>query len=158
MYSPRWLFFYPGISLLIFGVFGLSIIYSGTVNIDRLNFDVHTMAVAGLLVNVGLQLLFFSIFIRIFAIVNGLFPPKKRHQRFLSLFSLERGIVAGIFTVVLGIIYWVQLFSIWSGLGFGEIENLPFTFRMVISGTTLILAGFQMIFSSFFIQILLSKK
>lgn len=79
MYSPRWLFFYPGISLLIFGVFGLSIIYSGTVNIDRLNFDVHTMAVAGLLVNVGLQLLFFSIFIRIFAIVNGLFPPKKRH-------------------------------------------------------------------------------
>ena len=48
MYSPKWLFLYPGISLLIGGVAGALLLLPGPVMIGGVVFVLHTFFVAGI--------------------------------------------------------------------------------------------------------------
>src|ERR1700758_490243 len=75
LYSPRWLFLYPGLALMIVGtLLGVWLLPSQR-TVGTVAFDVHTMLYAAVFVLLGYQAIAFAVFTKLFAISEGLLPP-----------------------------------------------------------------------------------
>ena len=69
---------------------------TGPIQIGRAQFDTNTLLVCSMATLVGLQLCFFGLFTRIFAIQAGLLPDAGLSNRFRRFFTLERGVGAAL--------------------------------------------------------------
>ncbi|HEV7869592.1 MAG TPA: glycosyltransferase family 2 protein, partial [Chthoniobacteraceae bacterium] len=72
IYSPRWLFLMPGLALAGIGATAAITIFSSPLYLGAVQFDAGTLAVACMLVIVGVQLVAFAFFAKVFAIGEGL--------------------------------------------------------------------------------------
>lgn len=153
IYSPRWLFLYPGIGLFLLGAMGMVKLSLGPVSIGGLGLDIHTMLYASLLVILGLQSVTFAVFSKVYAISMKLLPPDRKVDHFLAAFTLERGLVAGGCSIVLGLLGTVHAFALWEGASFGALDPQR-VMRVTIPSLTLIVIGIHAIFSSFFLSII----
>src|SRR5947209_12097186 len=61
LYSPRWLFFYPGLALMLLGLILSAVILPGPVDLLGARLDVHTLLYAGAAIVVGFQGVVFSV-------------------------------------------------------------------------------------------------
>ena len=154
MYSPKWLFFIPSLIVLFVSLTGLLFLLTGTQHLFNINLDIHTLTVAGSMVVLSYQLFILALFVRIYSMNQGLYPAKRKHLIFFKIFTLERGIIVGITLLLGGIALFAVLLSRWSNLGFGDIDDVSVTFRLLIPSLTLISIGMITIFSSFFLRIL----
>lgn len=153
IYSPRWLFLIPGLLLAVAGAGIGGILALGPVRLGGVRFDVGTLAVAAMLFMVGAQLCAFAVFTKVFAIGEGLLPQDARFARLFRFFTLEKGILAGLAALLVGLVLLFYALWVWRQTGYGVLpyeENL----RRLIPAVTLILAGVQVIFSSFFLSVL----
>ncbi len=150
MYSPRWLFFYPGIFLIVAGLAATLWLLPSP--------KVHTLLYSSTAMTIGFQIVMFALFTKVFAIREGLLPPDRRLKRLFRYINLESGLIVGGVLMVLGIAASVYAFGIWGQHSFGSL-NPAETMPIVISAVTCIALSFQVVFSSFFLSILgLSKK
>ncbi|MBD1856052.1 glycosyltransferase family 2 protein [Leptolyngbya sp. FACHB-1624] len=149
LYSPRWLFLYPGILLMLMGVLLSAWLLPETRGI----FDVHTLLYAATAVIVGFQVTAFAVFSKLFAIREGLLPPDQRLLRVLRHISLESGLMLGSVLLTVGVGGTIYALNVWSGTSFGEL-NPSIVMRLVIPSVTALALGVQVIFSSFFLSIL----
>ena len=152
IYSPRWLFYLPGILLILFGFAGYGIAMPG-ISIQGINFDAHTLLFASLAILSGYQSVLFAIFSKTFAISEGLLPEDPRLARFFQVVNLERGLLLAAAALVLGVALLLVAVNVWRLTGFGTMDY-PKTMRLVIPGATLTALGFQTILASFFVSIL----
>lgn len=152
MYSPRWLFLAPGALLIVLGLIGYGLALPG-VRIGPATFDAHTLLFASVAVLCGYQSILFAIFTKTFAITEGLIPSDPRMDRFYALVNLERGLLAGALSLVLGLVLLGAAVAWWWARGFGAMAYAE-TMRWVVPGATLTALGFQTILSSFFVSIL----
>lgn len=158
IYSPKWLFLFPSLILFVISLTGLILLLPGTLYINRLGLDIHTLTIAGMSAVLSYQLFLFAVFIRIYSIKQGLYPPGLKHQRFLKIFTLEKGIAAGLFLIVTGSVPFVFLLTFWAGSEYGNIYETGYTFRLLIPSLTLVSLGILTVFSSFFLRILNLQK
>lgn len=152
MYSPRWLFLYPGAFLVLLGIVGYSLALPGVTSFG-VTFDAHTLLFSSLFVMLGYQSILFAIFAKTFAISEGLLPENRRMKRFFELVNLERGLMMGAGSLVFGVLLLGLAINNWRILQFGNLDYAS-TMRLVIPGVTLTALGFQTILSSFFASIL----
>ncbi len=157
MYSPRWLFFYPGLFLIAAGLIVSALLLPGPRVIGRLTFDINTLMYAAFLIILGLQSVLFSLFTKVFGISTGFLPKDAETENFLKMLSLERSLLLGILMIFLGLASSVGAVIYWGEQSFGPI-NPALSMRLVIPGTVLFSCGFQVLFSSFFIGILTTKR
>ena len=61
MFSPKWLFLYPGLFLIILGSIGTVVLTITPVKLNNVSLDVHTMLYCVLMVILGVQTLSFSV-------------------------------------------------------------------------------------------------
>lgn len=153
-YSPTYLFIIPGLFLLIVGITLLSILLPGPLKVFDISFDVHTMQLGGLLTIFGFQLVSVGLFAKIFSLTEKFKSRDIFIEKFLSLFSLEKAIAAGILLTFAGLIIYTFVFLKWAAGGFGTLSEM----RQVIISTTLVIVGAQIIFSAFFISLLLLSR
>ncbi len=153
LYSPRWVFFYPGLLLAVLGLVGTAVLLLGPVRIGHVVFDVSSLLGLSTISLVGLQLILFGVFARAYASRMGLLPTQPRLERFLDRFSLGAGLVAGAGTALLGTAVLSVGLAIWSRAGFGSL-NYEEILRVVIPGALAVLAGVQVLFSSFVLSLL----
>jgi len=152
MYSPRWLFLYPGILLVLVGLVGYGLAMPG-VTIGSVTFDAHTLLFASLAILLGYQSIVFAIFTKTFAISEGLLPEDTRLAQLFELVNLEKGLLAGAGALLIGLALLLASVNEWRLRDFGPL-NYAETMRWVIPGVTLAAFGFQTILSSFFVSIL----
>jgi glycosyltransferase involved in cell wall biosynthesis len=150
IYSPRWLFYLPGVFLILLGLIGYGIAMPG-VTIKGVIFDAHTLLFASLAILCGYQSVLFSIFSKTFAISEGLLPEDPRMTRFFQLVNLERGLLIAGGALVLGVILLLVAVNIWRETGYGPLDYAK-TMRLVVPGATLTALGFQTMLSSFFVS------
>ena len=153
MYSPRWLFLYPGIASIVAGIVTCVWLLPGPRRVGNVVFDFHTLAYGFGAVLVGFQLLAFAVFTKVFAITEGLLPEDPRLNRMFEYIKLETGLVAGTLCVALGVVGSILALSTWARSSFGPItsDNL---LRLVMLSVFALILGPQIIFSSFFLSIL----
>jgi glycosyltransferase involved in cell wall biosynthesis len=153
IYCPKWLFFIPGMTFMLLGIIIITALVSGPKTIFGVSFDIHTMLYAAFFVDVGLQTVFFSLFSKVFALNSGLLPKEAKFTLLIEKFTLEKGIILGIFITLLGLTGSIIAIINWESTSFGVL--IPSSMmRLVIPSLTLIVVGIQFIFSSFFLSIL----
>ena len=149
MYSPRWLFFYPGILLILGGLLAtLSLLPSP---------KVHSLLYSSTAMTIGFQIVMFALFTKVFGISEGLLPEDRRLKRLLKYLNLETGLIAGCALFLMGTAASVYAFGIWGENNFGSL-NPTETMPIIIPGVTCLALGIQTIFSSFFLSILGLKR
>ena len=153
IYSPRWLFFYPGILMTAAGLSLFAWLLPGVRQIGAIALDVHTLVYAGGLVIVGLQATLFAIFTKILGMNLELLPPDPLFSRVIGFFTLERGLVAGGALVVAGLAASVYAVWLWQHASFGPQEPRTLM-RLVVPSITAIVAGMEIVFASFFMSVI----
>jgi glycosyltransferase involved in cell wall biosynthesis len=153
LYSPKWLFFYPGLFLLLVGIAGMSWLVPGSRSLGGITFDVSTLLYFALAVAVGLQAVYFFVTARWFGITEGLLPDDPQIRRLLDQSVPEIGLVVGILLVAGGLALSFYALATWNEAGFGRL-NYPHTLRIVIPGVTLITCGMQTALSALFVGVL----
>jgi hypothetical protein len=159
LYSPRWLFLYPGALLMIAGALVGAWLLPGERAVGPVRLDVHTLIYAAAAVVLGYQAVIFAIFTKTFAISEGLLPEDPRLSRLYRYVTLETGIVGGLLLIVVGVVLAATAIGIWQTQGFGPIVDVPRTLRVVIVSSLSITLGAQTVFASFFLSVLgLSRR
>jgi glycosyltransferase involved in cell wall biosynthesis len=156
IYSPRWLFLYPGVLLILLGLFGYGLAMPGA-KIGGVHFDAHTLLVASLAILLGYQSILFAVFAKTFAVGERLLPEDRRLTRLFQIITLERGVLIGLAALVAGAVLLLASVNQWRVREFGDLDYAQ-TMRWVIPGVTLTALGFQTILSSFFISILAMRR
>ena len=153
LYSPRWLFLYPGIILCLAG-FLLSLwLLPGPRMIGSLKLDFHTLLFGAMAILIGFQSIAFATFSKIFAISEGLAPEDQRLNRLFPYITLEVGLAVGAFLAMAGIGLWAFGLSYWEAQHFGLLDPER-TLRIVIPGFVSLTLGVETILASFFLSVL----
>lgn len=153
LYSPRWLFLYPGVLLMLLGCFLIVWLLPGPRNVGFTELDVHTMLCGAAMVLVGFQSVSFAVLGKVFAMTSGLMPWSPKLRRVFDRVTLETGLLCGGVLVVGGIAGLLASVYIWKLHGFGPL-NPQQTLRWVIPAVTATSLGFQVVLSSFFLSML----
>jgi glycosyltransferase involved in cell wall biosynthesis len=153
MYSPRWLFLYPGITLMLLGAAGCILLVPGKRVFHGVGLDVHTLLYAFIAILLGFQLVAFATFTKVFAITEGLLPEDPRLSRLFRWITLETGLLVGGLLILLGLGGSIFAVSGWARESFGAL-NVERTLRIVMPSVFALTMGVQITFSSFFLSIL----
>lgn len=153
LYSPRWLFLYPGTLLMAIGILAGAWLLPGPRRIGSVVFDFHSLLYASLGIFLGFQCIAFAFFTKIFAISEGLLPADPRLDKIFRYVTLEVGLAVGTALVLLGLGASVYAVHSWEIRHFGGL-NPQETMRVVVPATLALGLGTQIVFSSFFLSVL----
>ncbi len=149
LFSPRWLFLYPGMVLVLIGLLASLALLRGPVQLtDTIELDVHTLLVATMSVLVGLQSISFALIGRAFATRYGFIPRSERFGKVLEALSLERILIFSLVLMVGGLIGLVWAVDQWAQTGFGRLAYSQMMRPMIFSMTALV-AGLQTMMTGF---------
>ena len=153
LFSPRWLFWYPGILLMSLGTIVGAVLLQGPLPLGRITLDVHTLLFAAVAVLIGFQAASFAVLSKFFATRAGLRLPEAGFEDWFRHVTLESGLVLGSGLVATGLALSTGAVWIWGGHGFGPLQPAE-TLRWVIPGALCLVLGCQMILTSFFLGVL----
>jgi hypothetical protein len=153
LYSPRWLFLYPGVALFAVGIAVGVLLLPGPFMVGKVVLDIGTLLFAAMAVLIGFQSIVFAGFTKLFGISEGLLPEDPRLTRLFRYVTLEVGLVVGVLLILAGTGAWVFGLEYWRSHHFGPIDPEK-TLRIVIPGLVCFTLGFQTVLSSFFLSVL----
>lgn len=154
LYTPRWLFLYPGALLILVGALVMLWLLPGPQRAGSVSFDLHTLVYAAIAMIIGYQAVVFALFTKTFAITEGLLPRDPRLDRLYRYVTLETGLVFGFAALIVGIVGSLYAVGVWTAKSFGPIDESEHTLRIVIVSSTAIALGLETILSSFFLSVL----
>lgn len=153
IYSPRWLFLYPGLFLIAMGG-GLGLwLLPGPRRVGALVLDVHTLLYAALAVIMGTQTVLFAVFTKVYGAAQGFLPEDAKLRQWGRHASLEWGLMLGLCLLLAGAGAGIAAVFAWQRVAFGPLE-VTRTLRLVIPSLVLMTTGLQVIFGSFFLSVL----
>ena len=153
LFSPRWLFLYPGLTLFVAGAVVGALLETGPKQIGPATFDIHTLLLAAFSCLIGYQLVVFAVFTKVFAMQQGFHPPNPGYTEMFRYMKLETGLAIGGLMLLAGVAGAVVAVWSWGAVGFGALDPRV-TMREVIPAALLLTLGVQTIFASFFLSIL----
>lgn len=150
LYSPRWLFIYPGLLAIALGLVGAVLLAPGAVRLTpHLVLDTHTLIVSCFAVLIGVQLVLFGALARQHAMAAGFLPPPRGGwAAFLSGLTLERLLLYSLAVFICGAcgVYWSV--DYWLAQGMGNIQY-PMVLRVLIIALTAIGVSIQVASAAF---------
>ena len=157
LFSPAWLFLYPGLLLMIVGLGVGGWLLPEARQLGSATLDVNTLAYSALAVLLGFQSVLFGVFTRTFVSTQGLGPESRTLNKLYRYVTLETGLIVGGVLIVLGLTGSVAATFGWSEVDFGEL-NPSEVLRQVIPSVLAIALGFQIVLASFFLSVLGLKR
>jgi glycosyltransferase involved in cell wall biosynthesis len=153
LYSPRWLFLYPGLFLMAVGMATGIALWIGPQHVGKVTLDIHTLLYAASAVLLGFQAVVFAVFTKVFAISAGLLPADEKFRRWFDYITLETGLIIGSVLIAGGLVGSAWAVHDWQRASFGELEPRQIL-RLIIPASTSLALGVQVVLSSFFLSVL----
>jgi glycosyltransferase involved in cell wall biosynthesis len=153
LFSPRWLFLYPGMALILVGAALGSWLLPGPRRVGSVTFDLHTLLFGAMATLIGFQSVYFAVFSKVFAIREELVPEDRRLTHLFRYITLEVGLAVGALLALIGVGTWIFGLKYWSAHHFGALDPEK-TLRIVIPGLVFLTIGIQIILSSFLLSVL----
>jgi glycosyltransferase involved in cell wall biosynthesis len=154
MYSPKWLFFYPGLILSVFGLVLSAALISGPIQIGRgLVLDLNSFLAACLLTVVGTQLITYGLLARYYAAITGILPSNPGTEKMIAWCKTDRLALLALGAFLAGGLLFGASLMAWANVNFGDLAN-PIVPRLVASGLALAIVGLQTGFAAFLFGIL----
>ncbi len=151
LFSPRWLFLYPGFALFSLGGLSMLALLLAPRRIGTITFDIHTLLYAALAVNLGFQAIQFWVFAKVYGMRERIVPPDPWFNRVIGVATLERGLIAGLLLLLVGLGLGAWAIHLWELGGYGAVAPAT-TMRVVIPSATAILLAFQTAYGAFFLS------
>jgi hypothetical protein len=156
LFSPRWLFLYPGLVLLALGTALTAALYFAPLRVFGAGLDIHSMLYASAGALLGMQLCLFALFARVSAQNAGLLPRQPALEKFLSALTLERGLLLGLGAAAAGFAWSASAFWQWREAGFGALDPRV-VMRDTIPASSLMIGGMELVLASFLLSVLRFK-
>ena len=153
LFSPKWLFFVPGVFLMLIGAILTGLILPGPLRLGGVTLDLNTLLFSSFAIIIGFQSVAFSIMAKTFAVQNGLMPSDPMSDRIMRFVSMEKGLVTGLLMALLGFALSVAAVAFWGMHSFGPLSPYE-SLRLVIPGGLLLILGIQMALNGCFIGIM----
>jgi hypothetical protein len=153
VYSPRWLFLYPGMLLILLGTVLLGWLLPGPKQIGNVTLDIQSAFCSMMVILIGFQAVLFSIMSKFFAINSGLIPEPPRFKKLFRFCNLEVGLIVGFSLAIFGTIGFAAALLLWDSHGFGPLDASK-SMRLVIPSLGAVALGSEIILSSFFLTTL----
>lgn len=153
MYSPKWLFLYPGLVLFVVGLIGMLSILWRPIDLYHTTFSLNTSLFFGGFILAGIQNILFTLFSYIYAKNTTYFPVTDRIVSKIEKITLEKGVLLGSFLFLVGLCLAIFAVVIWGRNDFGSL-NVARMMRITIPAVIFMIMGIQIIFGAFFAGIL----
>jgi glycosyltransferase involved in cell wall biosynthesis len=153
LFSPRWLFFYPGIFTFFAGLLLSLWLLPGPQTIGRWTFDVDTLTYSLGLVLIGAHISVFAVSARVFGTQEGFLPRNPKFERIFNYINLEVGLIFGGTLLLIGLGILGYALHIWHNAGFGDLSAQRML-RLTLPSATCFMLGVEAIFGSFFLSLL----
>jgi glycosyltransferase involved in cell wall biosynthesis len=154
LYSPRWLFLYPGLTLVAAGLVLGGRIVAAPLTVGDVTLDIHSLVFACTAVVLGVQSVSFAVFARAFAVHEGLLPRSPALERVGRLARLEVGVVVGAVLFGLGLVLSAWALARWGGPeAFGDLEPRDMM-RAVAPAATAMIVGGQIVLASLLLSLI----
>lgn len=140
LFSPRWLFFIPGLLTFLASLVVYGALLVGPVQLGGVVFDVHTLffAQAGMLL--GFLATLMGIIIRTLGMREGLLQEQALLETLRTSPVLEVGGLAGLAMIGCGLYWGFKTLSTWRAADFGSLAH-GLLLRSVSLSTTLVMLG-----------------
>lgn len=153
LFSPRWLFFYPGVVLTVLGLLLTARLTFGPLTVGPAVMDVQSLLFASVAVIVGVQALLFAVLSRTYAAGRGMLPPSKRLGGVAHPQALERGVAGGLLLLACGAAGVVVAVAQWARGDFGPLD-VSDSMRLAIPSALALSVGAEVLMGSFFVGLL----
>ena len=153
LFSPNWLFFYPGLLLILLGVVLGGFITFSPPALGGVHLGIGTLIYCVGMIEIGVQAMLFAVMSRAYVVQEGLVPQSNRMRVVERLFTLENGILAGLALLAAGAALLGYAVSLWSHARFGNL-NVDQITRIAISSSLSLSLGFEVILSSLLLSTL----
>lgn len=140
LFSPRWLFLIPGLSLFVLSLISYLALLNGPVKLGNLVFDLHTLFFAETGLVLGFLAVSFGVVIRMFGIREGLLGDHSIIDKLRDSPILEIGGALGIIMMAAGLFFGFGALTSWSGVEFGALAPGELL-RTISLSTMLIMLG-----------------
>ena len=153
LYSPRWLFLYPGLAASLVGFLLTLWLLPSQRAIGRFHFDVDTLTYAIGLMIIGVHVCVFAVSAKVFGTREGLLPPNPKFERLFQYVTLETGLAFGSILLLAGFGTMLYSVELWHRAGFGPLSPTRML-RLTLPTAASLMLGVEVIFSSFFLSLL----
>ncbi len=153
LYSPRWLFLYPGLAAFFAGLALAVWLLPADRSVGGLHLGVDTLTYAFGLLLIGVHICVFAVSAKVFGTRAGLIPENPKFERLFQYVTLETGVLAGAVVLLLGLGTMIYAISLWSHAGFGALSPTR-VLRLTLPSAVALVLGVEMVFSSFFLSLL----
>jgi glycosyltransferase involved in cell wall biosynthesis len=154
MYSPKWLFLYPGLALLVLGGILAASLFVGPLALaDNVVLDINTFVAACFMMIAGIQVISFGVLARHYAAITGILPRGARSDWIIKHVTVDNVVKIAAVMLVLGLTSFGFAAYQWVKAGFGQLTN-PVVPRTVVVGLSLMVVAVQLGFQAFMIGIL----
>jgi hypothetical protein len=147
LFSPNWLFLYPGMGMVLLGVVVGGPLLVQPIHVSSIRLGLDTLVYCSTCVVAGFQAILFSLLSRVYAIREGLYPETARDHSFARRIATEHGLVTGAGILLTGLV--AALYAVWSWKqhAFGDLDTERIA-RIVIPSSVAISLGIEiMLFS-----------
>lgn len=153
LFSPDWLFLYPGLIAVSLGLIVGGLLTRESLIFAHVRLGIDTLIYCGVLIVGGFQAVLFSLLSRLYAVQEGLYPRALSERSPIRKLSLEFGLSAGLVVFLAGLVTAVFAVFSWRQHGFGELvpEHIA---RLVIPSSVAMSLGIEIVLSSFFMSTL----
>jgi glycosyltransferase involved in cell wall biosynthesis len=151
LFSPNWLFLYPGMVAMLAGLAVGGLLLGRSIHINSIRLGLDTLVYCSTFVVVGFQAILFSLLSRMYAIQEGLYPKTAKDRKYGQLITLERGLVIGAAILLAGLIAALYAVWEWKQHAFGLLETERIA-RIVIPSSVALSLGIEIILFSFLLS------
>jgi glycosyltransferase involved in cell wall biosynthesis len=151
LYSPTWLFLFPGLALMLVGLAGTALLELDSIQLNHARLGLDTLIYLAFMTVCGYQSVLFAVLSRIFAIEQHLYPASPGYRHIFRFINLERGLIVGALIALSGFASALYALLTWRSAGFGDL-NIEHIARIVIPSGMAITLGFETVLFSFFLS------
>ena len=147
LYSPRWLFFIPGLCLFLISLFVYIALFMGSVKLGEITFDIHTLFFAETGLVLGFLAIALGVIIRMFGMREGLLREHAFLEKLRVTPMLEVGGAGSVLVLLVGLFLGFAALMSWSAVNFGPLTSIELL-RTISLSTLLIILGGMALMSS----------
>lgn len=157
LYSPNWLFLYPGLFFFLLGAICMTCLFITPISVGGISFEITTMFYCTMLTILGLSTAMFALYTKIYAAQIGQIPRSSQISNFFEKITYDYGIILGGICLFVGLGGIIITLLLWGQTGFGGLET-HLVYKIAMLSGTIMIWGFQLIFGSFFVGVLQMKE
>jgi glycosyltransferase involved in cell wall biosynthesis len=147
LFSPGWLFLYPGLVTMVLGAAVGGMILARPIHLNQVELGLDTLIYCSTILVVGFQAVLFWLLSRTYALQEGLYPQTAEGDEFARHITLERGLGAGATMLLAGLA--AAFYAVWQwkehAFGMLDIEDIA---RIAIPSSVAISLGLEIVLFS----------